>query len=119
MSKPIVKINAKGKVMLTLSRSIAMLIKPTIERLIEDLIFEMLKLSKPLSVANAEYFILIDLLKEIYVKYYAELDTVKGQYKMTWSRAQAICFWECSQRFPSQFHPLMNKLLLELHQKLS
>lgn len=109
--------------MITMSKNQAALIKPIIQGLVEQLGQELLTGggNKPLTLRNSEFMMKIHLLREIYTKYYAELDMIKESYKMTWSPAQAICFWECSQVYFEvvHCHPVMNVFLYQLHQKLS
>ncbi|MBL6448551.1 hypothetical protein JMN32_19730 [Fulvivirga sp. 29W222] len=123
MSSSTVKINSKGSVQISLSRNQAELIKPIITRLVERISGELLHRGgqKPLTLSNSNLMQKVYLLREVYTKYYTDLDMIKDIYKMTWTPAQAICFWECSQLFSEVVycHPVINKFMYELHQKLS
>ena len=123
MIKHPVKINRGGKVILTLSRNQAYLVKPIITRLVEEIANEILGCggNMPVTRCNGPRLMEIALLGEIHHKYYRELDLDKAQYKMTWSKAQALCFWELSQRYEHVVycHPVMNNLMFHLHQKIS
>lgn len=115
--KPVVKINSKGRVILTLSRNQAQLVKPILERLIEEYKSD----ERVLNLNNSIDRIYADLFQDLYLKYYTDLDVIKEQYKLTLSKAQAIAWWDSAQAYPLivEMHPLMQVVTDQLHQKLA
>ncbi|MGD1960527.1 MAG: hypothetical protein ACFB2Y_16830 [Fulvivirga sp.] len=119
-----VKINAQGKVVLTLTKYQAELIKPILEglgaKIANSMVWEC-KGNKPLTPCNALKQVQTSLLIEIMHKYYRELDLVKDKLKLTLSKAQAVNFWYLSQTYTEVVycHPVMNNLMYHLHLKLS
>jgi hypothetical protein len=113
-SREYVKINKKGKVVLSLTRTQGMVFKPMLEGLMITLADVQFGIYLPVWT-----YVYLQLIEELYHKYYAELDIVKDAYQVTLTRAQAAVLWDLYQSTAAVNEDVLNIVFLQIHQKLS
>jgi hypothetical protein len=119
MKTELVKLSAKGKIIISLQGVLKQFFAHMVERLMQEL--EPL-CNTSLDMSTVEYKKNFALVSEIYFIHFVQFNMLNGQpIKVRMTISQALCIWQLANDYEeiAFTDPAMGNLLMELHRKLS